>query len=79
MALHERKGDDAFENDDRRDDDEKGAGVESFGKDLANEAKKAGDVGVFAKATIAGEDAGRAGCRFADNRRCSFHPRRLRR
>ena len=53
MALHERKGDDAFENDDRRDDDEKGAGVESFGEDLAHDAKKAGGVGMFAKAAIA--------------------------
>ena len=65
MALHEREGDDAFENDDRRDDDEKGAGVEALWKHFADDAEKAGDVGVLAKAAIAGEDAvpGRMSCR----------------
>ena len=36
MPLHEHKRDDALKNHDRRDDDDKRAGVESLGQDLAD-------------------------------------------
>ena len=38
VALHEHEGDDAFEHDDRRDDDDERAGIEALGQDVGEPA-----------------------------------------